>query len=410
MPPTQPSAAAISAYAKNNHISVEAARAQLSQLSAQASSQNEFIPFALQGAADQGSLWMGTQAAGPEGLPSKRPGETKTTSITYLGHKVDVRTPDYGDDYKIELHTSWGHTPTDDELGLARRHPSGVDIFVVVKDADGKVVDQYDLEDEQKRILLGVPKQDYISGKGGPHISIEMDPYNMVEPSKADLAGRALYGGLHGTNPKAQDETGLIEDELKKLYTLAETDPEKLRQYKHQLWLAGYYGQGTTLEEINMNSITGDDISAFGSLMAGAARYWAADKRITWQDLLKQQATDPSAKATEGESPVLLMDPARITLEANATATKILGRAPTPKDVQTIIALIHSQQTAYGEAVQGTSGGTTIQPDPAAQIERFLREQNPEEAMAVDWGSAAQQWDEMLASTSPQPRIVSANG
>lgn len=408
--PPPPSPAAIKLFADANHMSTEQARQYLESQRSAATSGNTFVPFALQGAADQGTLWLGSQAAGPEGLPSARPNGTKQTTLTYNGRKINVTTPDYGSDYKIEIHSSWGHTPSEEELQKAKDHPSSLTLTVMVKDANGKVVDHYELADEEKRIILGNPKQDYISGKGDPLINVEMDPYNPVQPSAADIAGRALYGGLHGTNSPQSDQTAMIEDELKKLYSLAENDPAKMRGYKHQLWLAGYYGQGTKLEEVNMNTITNEDVSAFGSLMAGAARYYAAGKKITWQSLLEQQASDPSVKAKEGEQPIALTDPAAITLSANETATKILGRAPTPKDVATLISLIHSQQTVTGKALQGTAGGTVIQPDPAAQIEQFLRSQHPDEAMAVDWGSAAQQWDQLLASTSPQPRTVSANG
>jgi hypothetical protein len=203
------------------------------------------------------------------------------------------------------------------------------------------------------------------------------------------------------------DQVGNIESEIKSLYSLP---PATLRKYKTELFLAGYYGDAT-LDQINMNTITGDDLKAFGSVMASAAGYWAADKKVTWQQLLSMEAADPSAKHRGPKTPVIpLSDPEAITLAANETGTKVLGRAPTAKDIQGLVAMIHSREMAYGKAQAAGGGGGIVQPDVNADMEQWMRKTYPNEAMAVDWGSNAQVWEQLLASTSPQPRIVGAPG
>lgn len=397
----------VKVYAQALGVPEDQARAQLQAQAQQAQGANTFAPFALQGNADQGTLYLGSTPADMSffpGLPDTRPKGNQTQTINYLGNNIRVTTPHFGRDYHVELHTTWGHLPSRDEIAKASEDPSSVQMFVQIKDKHGKVVANQMLDQtEVQSILSRAPGTSGHPAIGAGHnlggdVNISLDPYQL------DSAGR--IGGTPNNEPGVplKDQTGMIEDQLKSLYNM---DPKQLAGMKHELWLAGYYGNGTPLSAVNMNSITNDDISAFGTLMTGAARYYAAGKKITWQDLLHQEASDPSVKAKTGQPAIPLTDPAAITQQANATATKILGRAPSPEDVSTLIKLIHSQETNYGQTQQQTSGGTVVRPDPTADIEQYLRQHYPNEAMAVDWGSAAQQWDSMLASTSPQPQIVS---
>jgi len=236
-------------------------------------------------------------------------------------------------------------------------------------------------------------------------IRVTSDPY-AENKAIQDNGGSVLIGGV-----PMEEQTGTIQGEMEKLYDLSDGE---IRKLKTQLWLAGYYPSGTKLDEINMRVITNEDISAFGGVMVAAARYYAAGEKKTWRQLLSEQATDPSAKhKDQSEEPIIpLTDPVAITQAANALGTKVLGRAPSAEDVQAIVAMIHEHELSYGkkqnegggEGVVDTSSADSIN----ANMEQYMRQHYPNEAMAVDWGSAAQQWDDLLMSSSPQPPIVGA--
>jgi hypothetical protein len=393
------------ALAKAAGVSLDEWNKRVAALRDQGTSQREYNPWVLGDNADVGSVYLGQQADPQYSmLPPKRPLAYRTVTKTYLGHVYSISIPDYGKDWDVELHTDWGHTPTAEELSAARSGKKVPGMWVEVRDPHGNVVQRQDLDANQVDTMLRAKPTTPGSKAPAHEVHFTMDPYKY--PNKPlSLDQPALL--------PTTDKPGLISDELKKLYDLP---PEKMQHLKSELFLAGYYGPGATLDEINMHTITGMDIQAFGTIMATAAQYYAAaldghGEKLTWQELLKRQASDPSAKHRGTKVPTIpLTSPALIAAQANATGTAILGRAPSAKDVQALVAMIHGHEMQWGKADQAGGGEGVVNATSGeaqqADIEQWMREKYPNEAMATDWGSAAQQWDELLKSTSPQPQII----
>lgn len=376
-------------------------------------SSTEYNPFAFDNNGEAGILWLGSKNdpswSTMPGLPGQKPAGMKKSRVNYRGYQIDVLTPDYGDGFKVEIHTSWGHNPSEKELKEARANPNSVRIFAQVRDPNGKVVDSVSLDDGQTRTILGLnfdptspgPKGKVLSAESSTPLQVTMDPY--AREKTAQGMGATIVGGRPQT-----DSTGTIQGEMEKLFKM---NPKQLRALKTQLWLAGYYGDSVTLDQVSMSTITNEDISAFGGIMVEAARYWSAGQKVTWQELLGKQAADPSSKHKRPQEPIIpLTDPEAIAKAANETGTKVLGRAPTAKDVSSIVAMIHKNELTYGKAQNAGGGQGEVQHDPQADMEAYMRQKYPNEAMAVDWGSAAQQWDALLTQSSPQPPIVGTPG
>jgi len=424
-PPTAITDAVIKRYAAAKHIPIAVARSQI-----QAAQQGgaAFQPFGLQGNADQGQLYLGpnvvagrTTAEVP-GLPIQS-NKTKNYTVTWLGQRINVRAPDMGAGYTVHLRASLAgsNVPAGgvysrqdiDRIMQDYRHitqnvynkgeqtlASKSSFWIEIDDAKGKSVWQKNLEEIQPgagMILMGGAQ--FRPGQGKDVIGKDwaINPY--VDAAKV----------LTTTSDKTTDRTGQIDAELKKLYVLAVENPKQLVSYKHELWLAGYYGK-VPLDQVNMTTLTNEDMTAFGEVMTGAARYYAAKQDITWQDLLHKEAADPSAKKraakADAEPVIPLTDPAAITKAANKTATDVLGHKPNPDDVSAIISLLHNKEKIYGEASNSGEGGTAVNPDPAADIEQYFRDKYPTEAMAVDWGAQAQVWDQLLATPANMPSTV----
>lgn len=252
-----------------------------------------------------------------------------------------------------------------------------------------------------RRILAGEPDPEKTA----------MGPYGTGPEIRPGISQAETHTGVYH---EGKEITTTIQDQMSKLY---DTPKPTLSKYKHWLWLAGYYGK-TPLDQINMTTLTTDDFAAFGMAMTSAARYKAAGKNLTWQQVLQAEAQDPSAAkrtaaivgAGDKTPPIDLSSPEAITAAANATAEKILGHKATSTDVSTVIALIHEREMAYGKAHIAGAGGTAITPDAAteaASMENYFRDKYPNEATAVDWSAQATQWDQLLAAPPlPAPRQV----
>jgi len=345
-----------------------------------------------------GTLWTGMGAdpttARHPGLPEQRPGGTKTWQLTWGGHAVQITTPDFGPDVHVSINSTFGENPSHADVMRAAQDPNRQRIWVEIRDKNNKPLYSQDVnmaDNEATNILLGT--HPILKAPGKPDLALNADPY-------AGDQGQ-LFGG-----PQV-DQTSSVQEELKKLY---DADPGKLWNMKNELWLAGYYSSGTKLDDVSRTSLTNDDIAAFASVMMAATRYWAAGKRVTWQDLLSWQAADPSAKKRAAKAdatpPNVLTDPARITKDAHDAATQILGRDASSEDVSTLVSLIHARETAVYKKQVAAAGGQVEGVDQAADIDQYFRQHYPNEAMAVDWGAAANVWNQSLAQTSPQPRIV----
>lgn len=353
-------------------------------------------------AADTGkmSLWKGStldpKYYQTKGLPDK-PGATKVYSMVWGGKTVAIHAPDFGPDVHIAINSTIGENPSADDI---RKAPGTrqVRIWIELRGKDNRPLYQQDINtgspgEGNTEMLLGRAGT-YMKQKGSPDVLVNINPYD-------DPRG-TLIGG------DRVDQTGTIEDELKGLYNMK---PAEIKKYKTQLWLAGYYGRDTPLDQINMTVLSGDDIRFFSDVMLQAARYFAAGKKTTWQDLLAQQSQDPSNTKTKGTgAPISISDPAAITAAANKTGQQLLGRAPSPKDVQTLIAAIQQKETIVGTAVNEAQAANTNTPiasvDPQSEIDQYFREQYPAETMAVDWGAAAADWEQMLRTPAGQPGVV----
>jgi hypothetical protein len=309
------------------------------------------------------------------------------------GRLVDVSAPDFGGGVHVAINSDVGENPSQSDL---RRANQNTQVWLEIRDAKGKALYRQNIQQDQQNVLL-TPGENALFGS--PDITLRADPYAQAGPR---IPGHNVI------------KTSTVEGEIKSLYDM---DPKQLWDMKNELWLSGYYPSGMKLADLNQNSLTNDDIAAFAGVMMAANRYYEAGKNLTWQDLLHWQAADPAAKkkaqVSQGVVTYSLSDPAAITKAANDAAVQILGRTPSSDDVSTLVSLIHSREMAQQKVtnVSGAdqpTGGTTTNVDPQADVEQYFRQHYPNEAMAVDWGSQAQVWNDALSRTSPQPPIVGA--
>jgi hypothetical protein len=286
--------------------------------------------------------------------------------------------------WRVEIHSNLGKQDPEEA------DPGSVQLWVEFYNEKGESVYKQQITDSTTKSAL--------LGRGTPSIGpAGRDSSIQVDVNMADFAAEG------GKPTPDEDVTKTIEEELKTVYSLPEP---QMRKIKTQLWLAGYYGD-TPLEQINMTTVTAQDVEGLTNVMLQAARYFNAGKKITWQGLLSQLAADPASKNLgENETTAVVSDPQEITAAANAAATEILGRAPTPQDVQTLIGLIHGREKRQNEAIEQKSGSVEAT-NNEAQIEQYFREKYPNEAFAVDYGSRATIWEDMLRTSSPTPKVVS---
>lgn len=357
-----------------------------------------YNPFALTGSAQTGTLYLGQkQTTTPQGIPLK----THTVTSNFAHIPLSITMPDFGSGYTVDINSTMGSALAAGALEGANANMTKV--WAEVKDASGKVVYKQDIT-AQVGARLGMSVTLANGVVTTPGAITGENSKGQPNPIEVNLNQLQAEGG--GIKPGGTaDSTGTIEDQLKGLYNM---DPKTLRNFKHELWVAGYYGQ-VPLDRVNMNVMTDLDVQAFSQLMVDSARYYQAGKKITWQSLLQQQATDPTnVKASEASTTGPLTDPEAITVDANTAATKLLGHAASPKDVQTLIAMIHGQETAHYASAHNAN--TVYAPDETSvqnDITQYFREQYPNEALSVDWGSAANEWAQMLAKNpSEQPTTV----
>jgi len=194
---------------------------------------------------------------------------------------------------------------------------------------------------------------------------------------------------------KQQVITGTIGNELKSLYQVAQAHPDLMRQYKHELWMAGYYGSGVKLDAVDMNTITNEDIAAFGNLFIAASRYEQAGQHMTWQELLGKQAQNDIAGKQAAAKTYRLTDPASTIQEANAIATKVLGRGPSAEDVRNLVSMVEANEQKR-KADTESGGGFYTATDPQADIEQYFRQKYPGEAQATDMNDRITAWRDIL--------------
>jgi len=280
------------------------------------------------------------------------------------------------------------------------------DNAIRIQDNNGKVRQEIALTPDQRAAIMAstpgsgeaqmspIQRQQAGEEKRGP---IGPHPGSHTFQPKYDYTLQLTPDQIGAIQSKQTPIEGSIKDELTSLYSTAKSNPQQMRAWKHELWAAGYYGRGTKLDEIDMNTLGTQDMAAFGSLFADAARYYAAGQNVTWQDLLKLKANSPNNldALTKGAKTYRLSDPATIIEEANATATKILGRGPSPEDVQTLLKSIETQEQNKKAAVEA-GGGFYQGTDPTADIAQYFRQKYPNEAMSTDVNDRVTAWRDLL--------------
>jgi hypothetical protein len=379
-----------------------------------------YDPFALQGKAETGVLYIGQSQAQPA-VMGRSPFDAANLAAG-AGTTVQFQLP--GLKYTrsillqgLNLHNGYtAEIVTSDPqkqwpAGISSNQIKKVGIGVQIHDPTGKVVYTRWLDLADKNSIFGyggdrnsITEPSALEAGGfkstgqGPDAVIKMNPDEIVKSAatrKAGVPSKAL--------------TGSIEDQLMLLY---KTPKDQLTSYKHELWAAGYYGN-VTLDQVDMTIISSQDIQAFGSLMSAAAAYYKADPQhpVTWQSLLHKQAQSGAVNA-KNQKHISVPDPASVIQEANATATKVIGHAPSPQDIQAIMGMVQQgEQKRYDQSIQIGQPGLVQSVDPAADIEQYFRQKYPNESQAMDWQDRAQVWDDMLKSPpTPESNIVRPNG
>jgi hypothetical protein len=173
----------------------------------------------------------------------------------------------------------------------------------------------------------------------------------------------------------------------------------------------GLYQAGYITDEQYKRMVLGspDDVTtlAFSKLLATSNM-----SGVTWNEALSQRLAAAGARAPKGkETPPLtisLADPESIKQTLDIASRKLLGGYMTPAQKDAFVAQFQAQQSAqqsaqyaqkYNPGVGYGPGGTTTEPDLAAQAVAYAKTTDPNQYKATQFGSQVHQQLESLRST-----------
>ena len=222
---------------------------------------------------------------------------------------------------------------------------------------------------------------------------INMDP-QQSDPAVQRQALQALYRGDTG-----QENIDRLSGA--KSYTLSQArdllygkNPDEIRALQEKLKRAGYFQ--TNGEQGDEPLFWGDPSdsrtqSAWRNLIGDAVRegvpvYDMLDRRI--QSALDSGLFDEDGNPISERGDVRLTDRARIRVNAKEMAQDTLGRNLTPDEHNRLVEFIHQMETDTQNAASdagNTDGSQVVEDtDVNAQIEEYLRRENPVEAGGRD--------------------------
>ena len=228
--------------------------------------------------------------------------------------------------------------------------------------------------------------------------------------------------------PPAQDQTTTVGDLFRDFYAL---EGDEFRDLQYNLFIGGFYG------DVDPRSIAwgtaGDEATegAWQQAVVRSARFYAANRKLTVDDVIALAAKSAGADGTPGpgdgsEAPkvVHLTDPAALSDTIDTAAQKVLGRKANAEERRLFVAAMHEAERTQQIAAQSlqdwqqpigadmvalmasgmyqpprpSSGGTTeiVGVSPDARADEMAREFDPLKADARKVVGAAQVLSQML--------------
>lgn len=217
-----------------------------------------------------------------------------------------------------------------------------------------------------------------------------------------------------------EESTKSVGDLLKSFYTF---DRGRLLEVQRQLYAGGFMGD-IDISDVNWGQHDESTFVAWAAAVTRAARYFAAGRKLTVDEVLASAASDRLGQQEDGsggggqQRVVSLSDPLALNQLLDSQAQSTLGRKATAQEQRMFVGIVHELQRSSQLAAQpvsrtsgdydtdrsgdlsqaeveaalagggdsGNQGGVveTTQPSPDAQAEAMLRSQHPVEAQAHD--------------------------
>lgn len=186
------------------------------------------------------------------------------------------------------------------------------------------------------------------------------------------------------------------QSELEKdFHRMAIDDPTSFKALQKRLYSGNFYPRGTDPEDVVLGDPDDLTLSAYTNAVDRAARFYAADQKLTLDEVIDRSAgvRDPRADdkgANRAPLTIELTDPETLSYIASKTAVSTLGRGFTPEELQRFVQSFHGAQSAsqraqYAAGATGGPGGTyTGGPAAEAEAAAFARQAAPTEAKAHD--------------------------
>lgn len=206
-----------------------------------------------------------------------------------------------------------------------------------------------------------------LTGEEQVHVEWEGVPFRTTRPS-LDLVGE-IYGMGNDT----------------------------VQQLQEALFVGGYFGNSTDLEDIRWGSVDEDTFEAWRGLISDTARRTEAGQKKSWQQVLSESVDigmELGVGQDDGGGPqragrvINLSDPKALGIAIDQTAQKLLGRKVSVEAKRAMVGAVQTlqrQQQEQGIATQEGGGvGAIEQVDAGAQIQHGIRDKFADEAAAHD--------------------------
>ena len=210
-------------------------------------------------------------------------------------------------------------------------------------------------------------------GEQGPPSRLTETVEEEISPEQAGAVGSL------GGNVRREDAFTTVGDLLQEFYELERNDLVDLQQ---KLFVGGFYGPNVKIEDVQWGQFDDQSFSAWASAVARTARFTAAGRRLTVDDVIEAagvaaQMNQKPEEATPTETVIVsLTDPNTIREIADLAGRQGMGREATAEEEQLIIRTIHAAQrtqalqTAFSEGIVPVTN-VDVRARVAGELERL---------------------------------------
>ena len=200
---------------------------------------------------------------------------------------------------------------------------------------------------------------------------------------------------------RTERETTEVGDLLQEFYEL---DRQELIELQERLFAGGFYGQDAEVDDVAWGEHDEVSFDAWTLVVLRAARFNAAGRDITTDDVMQMAAESANLSGDAGQERkviVQLDDPAAIARMVDTIMRRRTGRKGTPEEQREMVAMIHELQRewsiAQAQAIQADSGTFTIRDvDVEARLENEIRRRNPTEVEGFQVGRALETLENLI--------------